>query len=477
MNLREWISGQFFMLQEAVYKPLSDFTLWWTDSFKKELAAGVILVLETLEPELQKACTPVVSEMLKNPEISPAQRKLLENSMQPTHPINVLVVWLAMAVNVFGFAGAASAGLAEKIRQESMGDQQAGLLSPDELILCKWRGVSSELDIMQHFTRQGYSPVMIKALFDIRRYVPQANDLIRFTVRDVFREDIVQRYGYDTDYDRVSASLEPWLKKVGMDADVMKLYWRAHWELPSLNQAYELLHRRFINQDDIRQLLKIADMAPYFIEPLIKASYNPYTRVDVRRMYAAGVLTEAQVFDAYQDIGYDLDHARKLTDWTTKSIQGAEIKLSKAIIESAYRKGQIQRPRALSELDELGYSPEDAELVMSLLDADMDQKWVDEQLKTLHSEALKGVITLDAYKQSLAKFEIPEKRIAWMMDKLAIDLRKNRKSPEKADIKLFYLASLISDRVAVDMLLTAGYDVDTANLYLNAWTSGPSGSE
>ena len=77
-----------------------------------------------------------------------------------------------------------------------------------------------------------------------------------------------------------------------------------------------MLHRRIIDPDELKLLLRVRDIPSFWRERLVQLSYDPYTRVDVRRMYTAGVLSENEVFDTYLDLGYDEEHANNLTLWT-----------------------------------------------------------------------------------------------------------------------------------------------------------------
>jgi hypothetical protein len=102
-------------------------------------------------------------------------------------------------------------------------------------------------------------------------------------------------------------------------------------------------------------------------------AYVPLTRVDIRRMYALGIINEKEVNKAYQDIGYNTENAARLTAFTVKITEQAktraEIAKTKATIEkgniwttaqtlSFLKKGLITPDRANQELIALGYNTE-----------------------------------------------------------------------------------------------------------------------
>ena len=114
--------------------------------------------------------------------------------------------------------------------------------------------------------------------------------------------------------------------------------------------AFEMLHRRIIDEPKLRQLMAAQDIIPGWRDELIAISYRPYTRVDIRRMHDVGVLDEDEVYEAYQDIGYNDEKARTLTDFTIalNSDDPDDIEpldgLTRSSIIAAYKDGIIDRP-------------------------------------------------------------------------------------------------------------------------------------
>jgi hypothetical protein len=101
--------------------------------------------------------------------------------------------------------------------------------------------------------------------------------------------------------------------------------------------------------------------------------YNPYTRVDVRRMYGQGILTREQVKRSYMDGGYDDEHAENLTAWTINyedgnggSIPEALKGITEGVISSAVAKGMMSDGDAHTALVDLKNSPEVSDLMIKL---------------------------------------------------------------------------------------------------------------
>jgi len=165
-----------------------------------------------------------------------------------------------------------------------------------------WRLGLIDTDTRNKLLRaQGVDPEAVDLALKSTLVHPSAEDIIRFAVREVFTESVVQKYGYDADIPR--EYLE-WAERLGLSREFAKWYWRAHWEIPPPSQAIELMQRGIIDVEDVDTVLKIHDMAPYWRPRLLALAFDPYTRVDVRRMYELGVLSEEDLIKAARAIGY-----------------------------------------------------------------------------------------------------------------------------------------------------------------------------
>lgn len=279
------------------------------------------------------------------------------------------------------------------------------------------RGVLDEADVDRALAQSNLKPEWFEAFKERRYFIPTVADLVRFAVREVFTPAIRAQYGLD---DEFPSDFEREGLKRGLSPEWARAYWAAHWELPSIEQGYRMLHRSVIDAGELDVLLRTKDVMPYWRERLTEIAYLVPGRVDLRRMFRADVIDEAAVERGYLDLGYAPDAARTLTDfavdekenaaaggnlparyrrsliarlyrlylmqdateaqardlmgrvgiraqtiddvlelWTLeRSIVRAE--LTPAQIKSAWKKGRLTEAEALAELDERGYSQTDA---------------------------------------------------------------------------------------------------------------------
>lgn len=207
-----------------------------------------------------------------------------------------------------------------------------------------------------------------------------SGDLIRFALREVW--DPVRR----PELLEEQPPLEYYqnMLEQGYNPERSADWWAAHWVLPSVGQLNEMLHRRVIDSDTWDRFVKYNDFDPK-VRPLLKAiSYNPYTRVDTRRMWDLAQLSEQDVFDNYRDLGYDDVHAEKMTIWTKVYVLAVELR-------ARYSKGWITAADVKSEIIAAGMAKSRADIwVQKIVKADQEERMAPERDLT-KAEIVKGV--------------------------------------------------------------------------------------
>jgi len=292
----------------------------------------------------------------------------------------------------FGYGMLLSNVFSPLVTYELNAKMRPSLPDPLTAIRSERKGILPPESVNAILAKHGFSDTYRDALKEESLFYPAPLDLIRFGVRETFREDIVSKYQYDAEY---PADITPYLKKGGLPPLWMKHYWRSHWELPSVQLGYEMLHRGQITSDELKTLLEISDIAPWWRDKLVGISYSPYTRVDVRRLYVDGIITRDEVKRNYLDIGYDDKHAENLTVWTCKQLtdeKKVQVKdLSEAKILLAYTDGEVSVDETTTSLKTLGYDDDESALLISLTDYNNYKSELTEEYNVLKAEYLAGI--------------------------------------------------------------------------------------
>lgn len=200
-----------------------------------------------------------------------------------------------------------------------------------------------------------YAPTWRDRLRRMSERIPPISDMIRFAVREAYDDQQAAALGLDADFPAEFAT-EAALH--GMNRERAEQYWRAHWRMPSAQQGYRMLHRGLITEPQLEALLRALDYPSVWRDRLRDIAYLVPGRVDLRRMFAAGVVDRAYVLAGYQRLGYTAADAEILTDFAVSSAAGGEgakqNTASEMLLE--YETGFITEAQLREGLGALGYA-------------------------------------------------------------------------------------------------------------------------
>jgi len=331
------------------------------------------------------------------------------------------------------------------------------------------RKVIDETEHDQILKSHHIADVDIATIKQIYELIPPVNDIITMAVREAFTPEIVTRFGQMED---LPPDFVKWAKQKGLSEYWAKAYWASHWALPSILQGFEMIHRRVIGQPDLNLLLRALDVMPFWRDKLTAISYNPLTRVDVRRMYGLGVLKEEGVFNAYLDVGYNETNAKLMTEFTIAFVSEKEKDLTKADILALYKKSAVARETALSMLIRLGYYEDNAELLMTRADLEIYATFKKEQIGYIKSAYVAGKINDGEALNRLGKLDMPSKEVNTLME--SWDLARISKVKELSldNLKAFFKAKVITIQELTDELRELGYNTQDTNRFILLFQKG-----
>src|SRR5262249_29762538 len=139
------------------------------------------------------------------------------------------------------------------------------------------------------------------------------------SVREVFTPEIAQPFGQFEDFPERFADLAA---LQGVNREWARNYWAAHWGLPSPEQAFEMFHREIIGPDELNKLFRALDILPHWRDRMLQMSYRPMPRVDIRRLHAAGIVTDAELPKLYLHFGFSPTDAGKMAEFTKRLNKG-----------------------------------------------------------------------------------------------------------------------------------------------------------
>lgn len=355
-----------------------------------------------------------------------------------------------------------------KDRAKSFWETSRELLSAEALLVLNWREEIDEASYLKEMEKLGFTEATATQFKTSRLFYPSANDLVSWQAREVFEKDSVEKYGLEAELENIDR--KPFYK-AGMSDEQIRNFWVAHWQHPSLTMIFELLHRGFLTEDEVYNYYKLVEIPPYWREKLTAISYSPYTRVDVRRMYAAGVLDAEAVLKSYTDLGYDSEKAANMTEFTIASTAAPERNLSKTMIEKGYETGMLSGEEVLSLFQQLGYDEAESMLILSLKQYGMAEDELDNKVDTIKAQFKRGLLEEAEAIAALDNLDLA----ASYRDKVIAEVQRTKqaefKLPSKEDLLSFLGDGFLNSEEFTEYMIRLGFRKREIDLYLRGFAA------
>ena len=351
------------------------------------------------------------------------------------------------------------------------------LLDPDDLRDAFLRGYISEQFAHDELRKAGFSEDGAQNIMKLWQELPPPSDLIRMAVREAFSPDIVARFGQHDDF---PAEFEKFAKQQGYSKDWALAYWAAHWELPSAEQGFEMLHRGVIDADTLQLLLRALDVMPFWRGKLTDIAYNTVTRVDTRRLFAAGVWDRARVKLEYLRQGYRPEDADAITEWTVRTYgedtAGAR-DLTQAAIVQAFKQGRIGQLEAIADLVDMGYDEEEADFIVANAQtqlADMQASAAEAKIRDVTQSTIlraygERIVARGEAESMLADLGYTADGVELLLAVEDFNTQHDLAALRAKVIEQQFRQGAVSGGDARAQLASAGYGVERADLVVQRW--------
>lgn len=273
---------------------------------------------------------------------------------------------------------------------------------PLQLSMLRRRGLHTSTDYQNGMRELGYlDPEEAEKLFTLTEQVPTLNDITRLMVRDADDESVKHWQESDELFTKkYGGRLKQWAQFQGIPDEFFKLYWRAHWSIPSPTQLFEFYHRlrkdpKYGGEDqflsDIKEALIQQDILPFWQDKYLAVSFRPIGRIDIRRAYNIGAVSDDELPNLYGQLGYSDETSETLAKFTRR-LRAASLPNHRAV--KLWQKSVIDRDSAVKRLLDDGISQADIDRALSEAEAGF--------LSSPYSAAYtRGDISQEAYVQTL----------------------------------------------------------------------------
>jgi hypothetical protein len=343
----------------------------------------------------------------------------------------------------------------------------------------------------------GYADEGIRgALSSLRFEIPGMGDLIRYAVRHAWDVDIIKHFDYLAE---LPMTARKWAARQGYggptetqypggkdnegkdfpagEAKWFDMEWVAHWILPSVGQGYEMLHRLYgdsrygrspflqpntdFTQADQRLLMRANDIPPYWRDRLIAISYNPYSRIDIRRIFNEYLVKKEDVYHNYRNMGYDDEHANVLANYVeiarTDKENAEKLKVLKPQVCEAVQVGYINTTDAKNMLVPYLKNPNDVDAIIEGCVLKGKVQVLKREISALRRKVMRGIITVDTARQELNALGIVPEKISEFIDELLIELEDRVKEVSASQLVQWAKVGIIDAATLFERLINLGY--------------------
>lgn len=470
MALSDRINNKFDEWRGDVTRGLAGFTV-------TVLGKGIELFMDILGKAMKPVVMPMIDKMLDQPDM-PDEVKTILTKLKTEEG-----QWASMLGSIVGGTALGSAVGSvlfpplEWVKQ-AMSVTMRFQVFDYPIVLGAWlRGEEFSEDIFNDLRKLGWNEERIELFKKLAYIIPPLPDMTRFADFGAFDSEIIKEWREF--YDAPSWIKEPFAK-IGVAGEWADKYWFSHWVQPGRYELGLMRARDYIDDDTVKKAYLTQGYSSFWQDLLLKLVWQPYTRVDVRRMYREGVLNEAGVKRTYKDLGYDEEHATRLTEWTIKHYslpskdeedgQDREIEknrdLTRTDITDGYRKAIINAGAAREMLSLLGYDDDEVDFYIKREDYKAAQELKNAHAGNYRALFINGAISADQVKSDLGALgfestETDELLKFWHLERL-----KRAARPSRTDLEKFLKAGIISqDQYRQEMALD-GYSDKYIDWYL-----------
>lgn len=367
-------------------------------------------------------------------------------------------------------------------------------LPPAEVLELHRRGELGDQDskeaderALKALRRSGLSDEDAALVLELRRVLPGLSDVVRFAVREAFDPEAVDRLGLLRDLPPVYLSEA---RKRGLSKEDAERFWAAHWEQVSNTAAGEMFHRlapdvtaHFADElrslgvepaqvtttlEDVRNLYKVNDVAHFWRDRLTALNRTPFTRVDLRRLYAAGLIDESDVFFGYRELGYSKERAEKLTEFALYDATSTERTAVKGSVVRQIVAGMMTADEGRDLLMAARWPERVARVIVGAAVLRREEEEHEDLIEGLVDQYRVGLLTRDELARELEKATPSETERSKILRREDRRLTKARKLPALSDVSRWFKAGILTEVQYRNRLQQMGYHAEDVDKYVKS---------
>lgn len=312
---------------------------------------------------------------------------------------------------------------------------------------------------------------------EANREIPQFGQFLEFMAKEVFEPEQRSKFTLDAEIPDIFVKFA---SQFDVSATEASNYWASHWNHVSPEQLFEMFHRfrsdrTDVNTEgltalglthddvkvsfaDVQDYMKLIELPQYWRERLTAIAFRPFPQIMLRWGYEEGLITQNQVIARLKDIGFsDGDSelmaeifARRFTTGRKKNFQDNTLEL--------YKLRAIDRSSAEADLLSEGLSQSDVDFSLDKIDENLNEEYIQLQLKSVLKKFVKGYIEEDDLDTEIEAITSNPERTAFIKNDM-IEVKESAKPKlTVAQILKAYKSGVLDEAETDTRLLELNYE-------------------
>ena len=321
--------------------------------------------------------------------------------------------------------------------------------------LMYYRKILDEAGAVNRLQELRFTPERIKEIMASWKNIPSMQDMILMLAHEAFEPNMIAMYGLDEAYPQ---EFTDFASRWGFAEEWAKRYWISHWVHPGLQTVLEMYHRDQLTEEQMWNYFSLVEIPPFWRQRIMNISYNVITRVDARRMWELGVITdEKQLHTIYRHMGYSPEDATLMVQWTKTYAESTDKELTRTDIIHGYTDGDLSADEAVMLLKRAGYAEDTASYLVYSADLSKIRVRRTNLTKIVHDKYTSNLVSEAEARARLVGMEYSLAQVNDLLEQWSLERMKGVKLPSKTDLDKFLKAGVIQDDVYKQELATLGY--------------------
>jgi hypothetical protein len=244
---------------------------------------------------------------------------------------------------------------------------------------------------------------------------------------------------------------------------------------PGPQEALDWVNRGLITEAQFREIFLESRIKNKYIDLFLQSRHRFLTLAEIRLLYSRGAMTREQGLTKLQQIGFQPDDAAMILDGASADKTRANRDLTVTQVRELYTDRLITRDDALGMFEALGYDPDESEQILQLADLQGVRRFITTAINRIKAAFVSGKIDESDASGQLDRLGLPAQYKDTAFALWDIERTTVSKTLTTAQIVSAVKKDLLTPDDAMARLVHAGYTSDDAAILLGLGGVVPQG--